>query len=306
MARGLAGLLIVRGEIDRMPEIALAREHHLVLQDFDPAANGVLREPSVMERMVGREGPLITVNGRVRPQFSVAKDGWARLRILNASASPYYRLRIEEHSFFVIGVDGGPLPAPVEMEEWLLAPGERVELMARGARAPGSYRLLSLPYRRGAPIAPTQFTLADLVYEGEMEGDYELPGRLASIDPLPAPFSRVRSFTLAQGMMMSFTINGRTFRADRVDTEVALGAVEDWEFVNTTAMDHPMHVHTNAFQVIGSDGEPVRAWKDVVNVPAQSRTRIRIAFRDYTGISLYHCHILDHEDLGMMGTLAIR
>ena len=115
---------------------------------------------------------------------------------------------------------------------------------------------------------------------------------------------------MGMGMMggggMNFSINGRTFNPNRVDTRVRLGSVEEWEFVNATMMDHPMHVHTNPFQVVGSDGLPVRAWKDVALVRANSRVRVRTAFREFTGKAMYHCHILDHEDLGMMGVLEIQ
>ena len=104
---------------------------------------------------------------------------------------------------------------------------------------------------------------------------------------------------------MTLTINGRTFLPDRIDTRVQLEAIEDWEILNLTTMDHPMHIHTNAFQVIGWDGLPQRAWKDVVNVPANGRVRLRIRFWDFAGTTVYHCHILDHEDLGMMGVLEI-
>jgi FtsP/CotA-like multicopper oxidase with cupredoxin domain len=114
---------------------------------------------------------------------------------------------------------------------------------------------------------------------------------------------------MGMGMMgagrMAFTINGRLFDPDRVDTKAELDRIEDWEFVNFSTMDHPMHVHTNPFQVIDSDGLPARAWKDVVLVPMRSRVRVRTAFRDFVGPTMYHCHILDHEDLGMMGVLQI-
>ena len=75
--------------------------------------------------------------------------------------------------------------------------------------------------------------------------------------------------------------------------------------MNPTAMDHPMHIHTNPFQVLEQPGAPVPAWKDTVLVRAGTRLAVRTAFRDYAGVSMYHCHILDHEDLGMMGTLQI-
>jgi FtsP/CotA-like multicopper oxidase with cupredoxin domain len=102
-----------------------------------------------------------------------------------------------------------------------------------------------------------------------------------------------------------FTINGRPFDPRRVDTRVALGSIEDWDLINPSTMDHPFHLHTNAFQVVGSDGAPDGAWRDVVLVPAGRRVRIRVPFRDYAGKAMYHCHILDHEDLGMMGIIEV-
>ena len=102
---------------------------------------------------------------------------------------------------------------------------------------------------------------------------------------------------------MAFTINGRTFNPNRVDTRVALNTVEDWEFVNQSTMDHPLHIHTNPFQLVSSDNAPLRAWKDVVLVPGRANVTVRTEFRDFVGRTMYHCHILDHEDLGMMGQL---
>ena len=104
---------------------------------------------------------------------------------------------------------------------------------------------------------------------------------------------------------MEFGINGRTFDPSRVDTRVHLGDVEDWEFLNPMTMDHPMHIHTNPFQIIQSDGSAEQVWRDVVLVRAGERVRVRMALQDFTGKLMYHCHILDHEDLGMMGVLEI-
>jgi FtsP/CotA-like multicopper oxidase with cupredoxin domain len=319
VSRGLAGVFIVRGELDQIQEIAAAPEAALVLQDFELTSSGLPVEPGLMERMAGREGDLVTVNGQVNPSIRLQQDGWLRLRILNASSSRFYRLRLEEHPFYLIAVDSGALPAPEEHEEILLTPGERIEVMVRGDRPEGSYRLLSLPYSRGGMEmgmmggTPSRtIVLATVAYEGRADRTWSLPQQLVRIDPLPAPSVR-RSFQLGQGMGMglmgggmAFTINGRTFNPNRVDTQVSLDSVEEWEFINQTMMDHPMHVHTNPFQVLGSDGAPARAWKDVLLVRANSRVRVRTAFRDFTGQAMYHCHILDHEDLGMMGVLEVQ
>jgi FtsP/CotA-like multicopper oxidase with cupredoxin domain len=106
---------------------------------------------------------------------------------------------------------------------------------------------------------------------------------------------------------MAFLINGQPYNSDRIDTQVKLNTTEDWDITNTGVMDHPFHIHGNAFQVISRNGQPesLLAWRDTVLVPREETVRIRIPFRDFVGKTVYHCHILDHEDLGMMGNLVI-
>jgi FtsP/CotA-like multicopper oxidase with cupredoxin domain len=326
VSRGLVGVFVVRGELDRMAPFATMPEHSLVLQDFRLDASGYITEPLMMERMQGREGSFITVSGQVNPSIPIAAGGWVRLRVLNASPSRYYRLSIEQHTMYRIATDGGAVPSPEPLTELLLTPGERVDLAVQGERGSGTYRLLSLPYDRhrgemmggggmmhggmmgggmmGGTAPSTQLTLATLRYQGSATPS-DLPAQLVAVDAIPAPTLPVRRVTLGQGMRMMFTINGRRFDHNRVDVRAQLGTVEDWEFVNATGMDHPMHVHTNPFQVLDTSGRPVRAWKDTVNVRANSRVRIRTRFADYAGLSVFHCHILDHEDLGMMATLQL-
>jgi FtsP/CotA-like multicopper oxidase with cupredoxin domain len=110
------------------------------------------------------------------------------------------------------------------------------------------------------------------------------------------------------GQMMSFTIDGREFDAGRTDQRVRVGTVEEWTLVNSSPMDHPVHLHVWPMQVVAEAGQEVSGpqWQDVVNVPAFGEVTVRVAFDDFAGRSVYHCHILDHEDLGMMGTLEAR
>ena len=338
VSRGLAGVFIVRGELDQIPEIASAPEAALVLQDFSLSSRGDPLEANMMERMMGREGGLVTANGQINPALPIQRDGWLRLRILNASSSRFHRIQLEEHPLHVIATDGGAQAAPEERDEILLLPGERVEVMVRGNRPAGPYRLLSRPYNRGGMMgmgmqmgggmgsgmmgmsmmgrAPSASSgpqvLATLNYQGRAAKTWNLPQQLVRIDPLPKP-TVYRTFQLGGGMgmgmmmggRMNFTINGRTFDPDRIDTRAALNTVEEWEFVNSSMMDHPMHIHTNPFQVVDPGGGAARSWKDMVLVRAGDRVRVRAAFRDFTGTVMYHCHILDHEDLGMMGRLEI-
>ena len=317
VGRGLAAPFIVRGELDAIPEVAAAREHILVLQDFDVAGNGAVREPGMMERMQGREGWLQTTSGQEGLTLPVLDGSLLRLRLLNASPSRHYRLAIEQHPMHLIAGDGGGLPAPQALEELLLAPGERADVLVSGGRREGSFRLLALPYDRGrmgmgmgggmGREASLPLTLATIQYQGRAARTLPLPTRLITVDPLPAPV-RVRRFVLgmSMGRGVAFTIDGRQFDHHRVDTAVRLGDVEEWEYVNTMPMDHPMHLHTNAFQIVSPGGGPERSWKDVVQVKRNSWARVRVAFRDFEGRTVQHCHILDHEDLGMMSLVEMR
>lgn len=304
--RGLSGVLIVRGELDAIPEVAQAPEHILVLKDFSIGRDGRIPEATMAERMQGREGSLLTINGLLRPAVPIAQNGLVRLRIVNASSSRYYRLKIDEHPLALIALDGGALPAVRWADEWLLAPGQRIDVLVAGARPPGEYRIVSLPYNRGsmgmgAP-ALAENTLATLRYEGSAQA-VPVPDQLLPVEPLPEANAQ-RTFVLSESMMASFLINGRSFSMDRTDTQVLLGSVEEWSIENRGTMDHPFHVHVNPFQQM-LDGAPERAWRDIINVPRGATRRIRIAFPDFPGRTVYHCHILDHEDLGMMGTLEI-
>ncbi|MGC1246906.1 MAG: multicopper oxidase family protein [Spirulinaceae cyanobacterium] len=260
---GLAGLFIVRGELDAIPEIKAAKEEFLVLQDFALDNDGKPIDSAQMSLMAGREGDIITINGQVNPPLSLPEAGLLRLRILNASPSRFYRLVLEDHPFYQIATDGGALNKPIEVRELLLTPGQRAEVLVKGDSKPGKYRLLSLPYDRGSigmmgggmmgrnrnNRRNESITLATLNYESSTNS-LSLPSKLTSIPQLPQP-QQVRRFELNHGMNpgvgMGFLINGEPYQGDRLDTEVKLGTVEDWEIINA-------------------------------------------------GKTVYHCHILDHED----------
>ncbi|WP_300345888.1 multicopper oxidase family protein [Nesterenkonia sp.] len=108
--------------------------------------------------------------------------------------------------------------------------------------------------------------------------------------------------------MMTFTINGQEFDPDRTDISVATATVEQWTLTNSSPMDHPIHLHVWPMQIV-EDGDRDLSeprWQDVVNVPAFGEVQVLIAFDDFPGRTVYHCHILDHEDQGMMGTVEAR
>jgi FtsP/CotA-like multicopper oxidase with cupredoxin domain len=328
VSHGLAAPFVIRGEIDAIPEVAAAEEHILLLQDFELDRRGSVIEPSMPELMHGREGSTIAVGGAINPVIPIRQDGLLRLRLINASSSRFYRLRLEEHPLHLIGVDGGALGAVRTLDEILFLPGQRLDILIEGARAAGSFRLLNLPYDRGSgemmgggmggmmggratPAAGHGETLATIEYRGRAERKWTVPERLGGAPAvLPAGTRPPRTFQLGQGMMMgrgmSFTINGQEFDANRIDAAPRLDSVEEWLYVNSTAMDHPMHLHTNPFQIVGDDGVPEAAWRDIMLVKAGQRAHFRVRFDDFAGKIVHHCHILDHEDQGMMATVEIQ
>lgn len=102
-----------------------------------------------------------------------------------------------------------------------------------------------------------------------------------------------------------FTINGEAFNMDVINTSVTLGTIEEWKIINATTMDHPFHLHVWPMQILSIGGQTISGiqYQDVVNVPAQSHSVVRIHFDEFEGNAVYHCHILDHEDQGMMGII---
>src|SRR5699024_4652563 len=108
--------------------------------------------------------------------------------------------------------------------------------------------------------------------------------------------------------MMAFTINGQVFDPQRIDTTVSVGSIEEWVLTNITPMDHPVHVHVWPMQLIHTPDRSIQEpeWQDVVNIPPQSSITVRVAFDTLVGPTVYHCHLLDHEELGMMGLLEVR
>jgi FtsP/CotA-like multicopper oxidase with cupredoxin domain len=331
---GLAAPVIIRGELDSIPEVAAAREHLLILQDFELGSDGRPADPGMSAMMLGREGSLIAVSGKRSPQYAIEQDGMLRLRLLNASVSRFYRLKIEEHPMHIIATDGGALATTQTVEDLLMAPGERRDVLIHGTRESGSYRLMNLHYDRGSmgmmggsgmmggrgrmmdgmstmrgDVAAPATELATLIYQGRATRRVNVPQTLVDVPALPAA-SIKRTFELGDamgmrlgGMGMQFVINGREFDHERIDTRVRLDSVEEWEYVNTTTMDHPMHIHTNSVQLVGPDDRSEPAWRDIIVVKASSRARFRVKFEEFTGKTVQHCHILDHEDRGMMATI---
>jgi FtsP/CotA-like multicopper oxidase with cupredoxin domain len=324
---------VVLDALDDLPALAAAPDRVLVLNDPRLGATSTSAAVTPIERMAGREGDAVLLNGLLQPSLPVPAGTLARWRLLNASPSRYYALALDRHPLQVIAGDNGRLDQPRAANELVLAPGERAEVLV-AVSAAGTYRLTTRPVPRGSTMmgdvvssAAGPVTVATVEVTGPDRAAPALPAALDPVIDLAAtPATRTRQVVLSMamggmtgggmgGMMGSggmggmmdgqFRIDGRVFEAGRVDIATSVGDVEDWVVRNTSSMDHPFHLHTWPFQVLarGDGSTPAPEWKDTVNVPADSWVRIRIPFRDYRGRTVYHCHILDHEDLGMMGTV---
>ncbi len=314
ITKGLYGAVVIRAPDDPLPDSFT--ERLLVLSDNRILADGTfdLTEPTTvqgqMDHQNGREGDLLFVNGEITPTLEIRSGEIQRWRIVNSAASRVYRLAIEGQTFLHVGSDGGLFEHPVEVDELLIANAERVEVLVRGTGAPGSTAVLqTLPYDRYMPqTRPEDWDqprdLLTLRYSDAPPVTPEaVPEVLRPIPHLdPADASATREIVMAQGM-----INNRLFDMDRVDVSAPLGATEIWEVHNVVGMDHPFHLHGFQFQLLDRNGvpEPFRRWKDTVNVPKKESVRFIVRFADHPGKWMLHCHILDHEDQGMMGILEV-
>lgn len=306
---GMFGAIVVEDALDALPALTAATERLVLIHDTREAATEAeVTAATMMDMREGREGNLLLINGfsgqRI-PAVAGTSEIW---RLLNASPARFYRLKLDGHRLQVIARDGGRLAAPEEVDEVTLVPGERTEVFIR-PRTEGAYDLRALPVSRGpmGPSAEVQVAAMD-VAAGSSEA-VALPPSFATVRDLAGePVANTREVSLEMRMgggPPRFLIDGREFDAGRVDISVKLGTVEDWIVRNIGPMDHPFHLHIWPFQVMeqSAPGPVPAGWKDVINVPAGGFVRLRIPFEQIGGKTVYHCHILDHEDLGMMAVI---
>jgi bilirubin oxidase len=316
--RGLAGAFVVKPKVDPIP--AGYGDTVLVFTDLRLATDGTMPENNATDLMNGRVGDHVLVNGQKNPALTVPFGTRRRFRLYNATNARFLRLSFEA-SMTIIGTDGGLLEAPVAADDILLSPAERLELIVSFDK-PGPATLYTLDYDRGwmgagrpADAGLTLFTVN--VSQTPAEPVPPLPDRLRPIAQLGAPavnrrfvFTETMAMN-ANGMEMGFLINGAAFDMGRIDVVSKAGQVELWEIVNKADMDHPFHVHGTQFQVVeherdGKVSKPAYlAWKDTVNVARGETVRLLLR-QDRPGPRMYHCHILEHEQLGMMGIVDVQ
>ncbi|MEM6682093.1 MAG: multicopper oxidase domain-containing protein, partial [Pseudomonadota bacterium] len=335
--KGLAGVLLVEDDASLsadLPQTYGVDDFTLVLQDKAFGTDGAITyglTGDVFED--GFEGDTLVVNGTVAPVTQRVPKGLVRLRILNACNARFLRLSMTTGPITVIASDGGFLAAPVEADSILMSPGERYELLVDMATFAANdlnvvldgnnINFLSNLFGLTAPIPALSLVQSQAKgFSGAM------PKQLATLAPPKAQDAVLtRSFKLTMetdadldalaqawgnicGDVGSMAINGQPMRMRRIDEQVRKGDTEIWR-IRVDDMLHPFHIHGCSFRILKQNGATppayAQGWKDMVHVE-NGWSEVLVKF-DHTAPEdapyMYHCHILEHEDCGMMGQFTV-
>jgi FtsP/CotA-like multicopper oxidase with cupredoxin domain len=312
---GLYGALLVEDPNDT---VGVADQVTMVLSDIGFDKNGRLDEADsggAAGDVFGREGDHVLLNGRKAPTLRVRAGAPQRWRIVNAARSRFFLLDLQGQKFTVIGTDGGLQERPTTSEVLLVTPGERVDVIVSPTGAPNSEMpIYSMLYNRG--YGSVEFRSIEQVMTLAFSGDKPM-----ATPPLPA-ISRVITPPSAEGAKTvefllglppvdatghnEFHVNGVPF-AKAKPYLAALGETQLWVIKNDSKWDHPFHLHGFFFMPVDEKGQPLRpmAWKDTVNVPINQTVRVLVTFDERPGTWMFHCHILDHAEIGLMGTVHV-
>lgn len=314
---GLSGGLVIEGVLDSLPELAGIKERVMLLKDIQIGPDG--RVPDAIDSSAPTHR---TVNGQTNPVLTIAPGETQFLRIANIGANLYYRLKLDGHVLYELARDGNRRNRLVPMDELLLPPASRSEVLIQGAQ-PGRYALKALAFDTGpAGDSSPEALLATLVSQGPARTPIALPGALPAVEDLRAlPVARRRTITFDESddgntFFIDSGDGPRQFDPNRVDSTIVAGTVEEWTVLNATQELHVFHIHQTDFQVTEIDGvaQPFTGHQDNVNVPYQpgaaappGQVKLLIDFRNplIVGRFVYHCHILEHEDGGMMAVAEV-
>lgn len=305
MERGMYGALIVEGENEPVTD----DEKVLMIDDMKLSADNEFTTPDgvisrLRERHDGREGSTLLINGKENSVINMHAGQIERWRIINSSSARYFLLNLQGKSFQLIGTDGGLIEKPQSITQIMITPGERIDIAIGKFEAGEKFQLESLPYNRRISTKPKLNTFA-AVHVGESRPSAaEIPQQMREIKPLApqnAEVMRKVKFSVGPSLKkgLNFLINNDMHINDK---PVQVGELQIWELANTSLMDHPFHLHGFFFQVIDVNGKAPEyiAWKDTINLPPRSKTKIAWMPDNRPGIWMYHCHILEHHEAGMM------
>ena len=306
----------------------------LIVQDRVLDNSGKLLYPQNMHaQMMGVRGDRLYVNGTQNAVFD-ARTGQLRLRILNGSNARFYDFSLSGgQTMELIASDGGLLDRPHAVRSLRLAPGERAQILVDLSEGRPLSLLATSPdnsmgmmgngggmmgggmmgRRRDDARTDEPFRILDIRPSGSSPRR-NLPPQLAALPALdPSLAVRTRRFVLDMGMMGGgMSINGASMDMNVINERVPVGQWEIWEIANASMMAHPFHIHNVQFRVIDRDGHappPLETgFKDTVIVNPREQVRVLLRFEEHSDPDtpyMYHCHILEHEDAGMMGQFVV-
>ena len=319
--RGLAGMFLIDDEVTdslELPSEYGVDDIPLIIMDAKFTEDGQLDHSS--DGTLGLLGTTPIVNGITNASFQ-ASTRRLRLRLLNGASMRFYTLALSNQApMRVIATDSGLLDAPVDSDELLLGPGERAEVLID--LEPGEeITLESVPRRDNFGIPQEEdsvdfgfkdkFTIVRLLGpDTEAQPAPPVPARL---DPAAADTPSVEGLTHRDFVLNTFMINGEAMDISRVDITLDHGKPEVWKVSNQNAdWPHNFHIHNARFKVLNYSGTevdvPHSGWKDLINLPPNASAELLVEFGHYpdpTIAYMYHCHMLLHEDEGMMGQFVI-
>jgi FtsP/CotA-like multicopper oxidase with cupredoxin domain len=298
--QGLAGPLVI-DPAAQPPALADCAEQIVVIKDLT-IEGGVPEPHRGADWARGKSGRLVLVNGQLRPELRAAAP-LVRLRLINAcNARMLLLARADGRPLQVLAHDGHLLAAPRALEQILLTPAQRLDLLLAldGARP---VELLHKPYNRGAKREPSRpEPLFSLRPPGGSAAP-PLPGDLGPVELLDP-----RDVAVRRSLKMAMAFLAPDGQAQLAPIEARLGDLELWQITNVDTQDHVFHLHTWPFQVWRRNGVELSdpGWRDTINLVPGDRVEILIPFRDFAGRSVFHCHIAEHGDAGMMGIIEVR
>ena len=304
--RGAAGMIIIDDDNPAgalLPATYGVDDIPVIIQDRDFTGDGQL-DFAIDGGDEGNLDGVLTVNGTIDP-YVETPTGLVRLRLLNGSQARVYQLSVEGSDMTMVASEGGYLARPVKLDRLVLGPGDRAEIVLDVGTEPAA--LVDSTFGRVLELRPN----------GSAQGAGVLPDKLATIDRISESEIAVdRSFHMGDVRNFwefdpSWAINGVQFDMNRIDLTVRFGNTERWTLSSDDG-EHVFHLHQSQFQILAINGEPPppeeSGWEDSVLVNAEREVVIAARFNSYPAEDvpyLFHCHVLDHEDLGMMGQYLI-
>ncbi|WP_218171478.1 multicopper oxidase family protein [Streptomyces mirabilis] len=304
-AGGMSGLIVVDGLDTYLPApLRGITEHAVALKDFQLVGDQIKTSNLKIGAPTTR-----TVNGQLNPRIRIRPGETQLWRLANIGANIFYKVTLPGTKFHIVAQDGYPVNRVYSVDSMVIPAGARYDVLVQGPKA-GVSELRTLPYNSGK--AGNQFleaTLATVRSEGEPMRPAALPMAFAPVDDLAKEAAAARKTVIFTENKVGtlFYINHKQFDHNRIDFRAKLNTVQEWTIKNDSDEVHSFHIHTNDFQVMSINGEPQVNYglRDTVDVPPRGNMVVRIRFLDYPGKTVLHCHVLNHEDAGMMAVLQI-